>query len=1160
MKKHILTILTSLICSLTIFAADTNPKVLNDFLNRIGGKGTASRFVTIVDEALSTNGEDIFVITAKRGKPCIKGNNVLAVTTGINWYLNHYAHVNISWNNLTADLKKTYLPVPQEEEIHTCSADYRYYLNYCTFSYSMSVWTWERWQQEIDWMALHGINMPLQIVGLDVVWQRLLTQYYGYTTEEANAFIAGPCFQAWWGMNNLEGWGGPNPEWWYERQEVLAHNIGKRMRELGMQPVLPGFSGMVPSNFTEKTGHQANSQGNWCYFTRPYILDPNSDTFASMATNYYRVLKEVMGTSEYYSMDPFHEGANTNGIDVPAAYTAIANAMYAANDDIDEKWVIQFWQWSGAQYHVLDRMEKGNLIILDLFSDAHTHFDAYKGHDAIYCMLPNFGGRTGFMGRFDKNISGYFENKGKYPHIKGIGATPEAIESVPVLYDMLYELPWHATQPDGKEWMKRYATNRYGTTCQQAEEAWDKLRLSALNCQTTLQGPHEAVTCARPGLAIDRVSSWGGTNIFYDTQQLIDAAHLLAQAPLSGSNYSYDLTDITRQAITDYAYQLLQAIKEAHDNHEEETFAKRRDSFLQLILDLDKLLSTNSNFMLGRWTQLARGIADEVPGTTEADRSWLEHNNARTIITTWGAKSQANYGGLRDYSYRQWAGMLKDYYYPRWATFFTDITATNDWYEMERTWAFNSKLHYQDTPIGDTKAIARTLLGKLFINLPVSKHRTYYIYRGIKEDRQHDIVMNAFRGTAYQCPAALPEDIDATLGIDFNNDGFLSDAESVDGLEIEIPADAMTGEVKALLTLSDATTFIYTLTLQDHIIEPRSICVTTADSTHGHISIMDNNVIAGHDTITLNTTQHVTMIATPADGHDFLYWKNAQGDILSHTDTYTYYGKQPETFIAHFTTNKWGKPIEDYTDYNDIKNHNQYLRGITLVQNGRPTPLYTTSSCPTSLFNIIPQTVTAACGSEFTIHLEDAGGMQYTYLTAYIDINGDGDFNLQDELLAIKGNTDATYRDICKSPITLLLPYNIPTGTTRIRLRFDGAWKEGYASTSHGSAYPAKNTANRMVYDIRLNVTEVAPYACTVNVTTDNRRGTVDANGQENTYTYTTNDDVVLRAYPGNGYQLSHWEDKQGRKLPQEWMKENNIRFKPYDNNTIRAVFIPIKK
>ena len=87
----------------------------------------------------------------------------------------------------------------------------------------MSTWTWERWQQEIDWMALHGINMPLQIVGLDVVWKKLLTQDLGYTDDEANQFIAGPCFQAWWGMNNLEGWGGPNPDWWYATNLLFAH-------------------------------------------------------------------------------------------------------------------------------------------------------------------------------------------------------------------------------------------------------------------------------------------------------------------------------------------------------------------------------------------------------------------------------------------------------------------------------------------------------------------------------------------------------------------------------------------------------------------------------------------------------------------------------------------------------------------------------------------------------------------------------------------------------------------------------------------------------------------------------------------------------------------------------------------------------------------------
>ncbi len=214
MKKILLLwvwLLSAGCCFMTLHATETNPKAVTDLLNRIGGNGTSDRFVTIVDDALSTNCKDIFVITSQDSKPCIKGNSIIAVTTGINWYLNHYAHVNLTWNQLTTDLLAVDFPVPSGKETHTCSVDYRYYLNYCTFSYSMSTWTWDRWQKEIDWMALHGINIPLQIVGLDVVWYRLLTEKYGYSADAANAFIAGPCFQAWWGMNNLEGWGGQNP-------------------------------------------------------------------------------------------------------------------------------------------------------------------------------------------------------------------------------------------------------------------------------------------------------------------------------------------------------------------------------------------------------------------------------------------------------------------------------------------------------------------------------------------------------------------------------------------------------------------------------------------------------------------------------------------------------------------------------------------------------------------------------------------------------------------------------------------------------------------------------------------------------------------------------------------------------------------------------------
>ena len=722
--------LTALLClfllSFDVFAdsLNTSEKVINDFLSRVLGQQTTDNgqqlIVTVLDENLGQQTtdnsqqlrEDVFIITSKDGKPCVKGNSVLAITTGVNWYLNHYAKINLSWNDLYLnDLSSYEFPIPSEDEMHVCSADYRYYLNYCTFSYSMSVWTWERWEKEIDWMALHGINMPLQIVGLDVVWKKLLTEYYNYTSEEADAFIAGPCFQAWWGMNNLESWGGPNPDWWYERQAVLAKKICDRMRELGMQPVLPGFSGMVPSNFMEKTGISANGQGLWCGFTRPHILNPNTEDFKKMAANYYKVLAEVMGTSQYYSMDPFHEGANTSYIDVASAYKAIADAMFAANDDIDEKWVIQYWQWYSDQYHVLDQVAKGDLIILDLFSTAHTHFGEYKGHDAVYCMLPNFGGRSGFMGRFNGVIDGYFENKNSHSNIKGIGATPEAIGSVPVLYDILFELPWHDEKPDAKEWMRNYTVSRYGQENKYATRAWELLRNSALDCRTALQGPHEAVVCARPSLTVDKVSTWGGTDIFYNPDDVREAARLLLKADLSGENYHFDLIEISRQALMDYAYYLLKDIKKSYDEGDVKDFKKQCDAFLSLILDIDALLNTNKNFMLGNWTQMARDIADELGETAEVDKDWLELNNARTLITTWGDEVNANKGGLRDYSYRAWGGMLKDFYYPRWEYFFeNDLQSPEEgWFAMEREWCFDKELKYSDKPQGDTKKILRKI-------------------------------------------------------------------------------------------------------------------------------------------------------------------------------------------------------------------------------------------------------------------------------------------------------------------------------------------------------------------------------------------------------------------------------------------------------------------
>lgn len=850
-----------------------NPESVKALIERTFGTGMSGKIETELAPELSTSGAETFVISSVGDKPLVQGSTLSALTTGLNWFLNHTAHENVGWNRPSASL--TSLPLPSATETHTSAADYRYYLNYCTFSYSMSTWTWERWEREIDYMALHGINMPLQIVGLDVVWRRLLTEDFGYSKDEADEFIAGPCFQAWWGMNNLEGWGGKNPDWWYDRQEQLAKKILSRMRELGIEPVLPGFCGMVPHNFTAKTGMSAIAQGNWCGFTRPYILNPETDAFKTVADKYYARLEELMGKSQFYSMDPFHEGANTSGIsNIGNAYKKIYEAMDRAN--AGSQWVIQQWQWSSSQYSVLDNVPKGRLIVLDLFSDGKPgQLGAYKGHDVVYCALPNFGGRTGFFGRFNGIANGYFDKKADIPAITGIGATPEAIEQTPVIYDLLFELPWHSTKPDPQKWMAEYARSRYGVANENAATAWELLRNSALNCTTSLQGPHEAVMCARPAWTVNSVSTWGGSEIFYDPNQVAKAAYALLDANLSGENYSYDLVDICRQALTDYSYYLLQAINQARTTGATE-FAGRKETFLQLMTDLNDLLATNPGFMVGTWTQMARDIADEVEGTTEADKKWLELNNARTLITTWGARQNSENGGLRDYSYRQWNGILKDYYRERWARFFAGQNI--DWYSFDHAWAVNQSLSYPNTAQGDTRTIALRLL-----EYYLPRFGDSFIYRSMANDLTAEAPLVAYRGEAIGFPV--------TNGCTISWDKVTLEASKA------IPADAPMGDYTATARFGD-TEVKFRISVRDRITAPRTVTAVSADPAMGSVEI------TGENSLSVTTdAQAVAIKAIPADGCSFSRW-TIDGIQVSTDETYNYYGAKSATVTAHFTEAK----------------------------------------------------------------------------------------------------------------------------------------------------------------------------------------------------------------------------------------------------------------
>ena len=52
-------------------------------------------------------------------------------------------------------------------------------------------------------------------------------------------------------MGNIRGWGGPLTTSWHNHTISLQHKILRRMRNLGIIPVLPAFAGHIPRAFAK---------------------------------------------------------------------------------------------------------------------------------------------------------------------------------------------------------------------------------------------------------------------------------------------------------------------------------------------------------------------------------------------------------------------------------------------------------------------------------------------------------------------------------------------------------------------------------------------------------------------------------------------------------------------------------------------------------------------------------------------------------------------------------------------------------------------------------------------------------------------------------------------------------------------------------------------
>lgn len=181
-------------------------------------------FVVVIDPSAfeSTGGLDSFTLEMidHNRRLRITANSPVAAAWGFNYYLKYYANSSVYWSGKNININNGSLPIVSPK-VRVTAKDYvRFNQNVCTYSYSYVWWDAQRWEYEIDWMALNGINLAYAHTGAEYAWVNVLAQF-GLSDQDIDEFMPGPAYLAWFRMGNLKRFGGPLPISWHITQGDL---------------------------------------------------------------------------------------------------------------------------------------------------------------------------------------------------------------------------------------------------------------------------------------------------------------------------------------------------------------------------------------------------------------------------------------------------------------------------------------------------------------------------------------------------------------------------------------------------------------------------------------------------------------------------------------------------------------------------------------------------------------------------------------------------------------------------------------------------------------------------------------------------------------------------------------------------------------------------
>lgn len=697
----------------------------------------AKEFVLSQTQANGSN--DSFVVDAKGGRVSVKGTTGVAICRGTYEYLKNKCHCFVSSEGSNIHLPAKF---PDGREVGGCPVQYRHYYNICTFGYTTAFWDWPRWQREVDWMALHGINMPLALTGQDKIWQTVFKSY-GVPQSSLDKFFSGPAFQPWHWMGNLNGHMGPAPQSWLDGQAELQKQILKAERSLGMKPVVPGFSGFVPTDFNKyQPGVKLQSPTAWAGFEPTTFVDIRDPKFIEIGKRFVQEYRKEFGTDHLYLCDTFNEQnpqfpESTKLADLANAGRAVYEGL--RQGDPNAIWIMQGWlfynerdYWKQPEVEaLLSKVPDGRMIILDLSGEQFSVSGAQpavarKGF--IYCTLHNFGQNTGLGGDLQsyviKQLDAVSATRSVDQNLKGFGLTPEGIDQNPVVYEFLCDSMWvhkpylndYIQRPSVLDWINDYAHARYGTNQERGlihapkgsragfvggppgwrfmADAW-KLLVPALYSSDAPW--YRDGWRGRPG-RLKRGRPIRNMRLLEQAlQEMLEAGPDLGRNPL----YQRDLVDVCKTWLGGIADRESLAATQTWQNKPSE-YALHKGDFFQTLDEIDRVMAVRPEHRLSSWINQAKTW-----GKTPEEKRLFERN-ARMQITAWDGK-----GVLTDYANKEWAGLTNDFIARRWKLYFESLESNTkpDYLRMEMAWV-NSAATPQESKPEEVEQLVREVFEK----------------------------------------------------------------------------------------------------------------------------------------------------------------------------------------------------------------------------------------------------------------------------------------------------------------------------------------------------------------------------------------------------------------------------------------------------------------